>query len=100
MVKRFLIDVTDPRFLLAANDDIIGYIRRANPFAHSDVGSRLFGLAKRIPGAYAYCPSTSSMAYVVLHTAADRIFALAASQRMLAFKLAASARAEAMQCAR
>jgi hypothetical protein len=82
---KFLIDVTDPRFFIPDNDDVLGFIRRANPFAHSDVGTVLFDLGKQI-GASAYCPSVKSCAYVVLHTAANRIFAIAYGQRGLAFR--------------
>jgi hypothetical protein len=78
---KFLIDVTDPRFLTAENAAVVEFVRRTNPFAHSDVGSILFELAKTIPGARAYCPAPKSFAYVVLHDGADRIFAIAFGQR-------------------
>jgi hypothetical protein len=84
----WLIDMTDPRFLVAANEDVIGFIRRVNPFAHSDVGSLLLDLGKQLTGAHAYSPSYQQCAYVVLHTAASRIFAIAYGQRGLAFRLA------------
>ncbi len=97
MAGKFLIDVTDARFLIPANDDVIGFIRRANPFAHSDVGSVLLELGRDTPGAQAYCPSYGSCAYVVLHTDQHRIFAIAFGQRGLAFRLGAAARADALQ---
>jgi hypothetical protein len=84
----WLIDMTDPRFLVAANEDVIGFIRRVNPFAHSDVGSLLLDLGKQLTGAHAYSPSYKQCAYVVLHTKASRIFAIAYGQRGLAFRLA------------
>lgn len=87
MPGKFLIDITDPRFLVAPNEDVIEFIRRANPFAHSDVGSLLLDLGKSTPGALAYCPAFRSFAYVVLHTSADRIFAIAYGQREIAFRL-------------
>ena len=34
---RFLIDVTDARFFTPENADVLAFIRRGNPFAHSDV---------------------------------------------------------------
>ena len=85
--KKWLIDVTDPRFMVAGNEDVIEFIRRVNPFAHSDVGSFLLDLGKKIDGAQAYCPSYKQYAYVVLHTDASRIFAIAYGQRGLAFRL-------------
>lgn len=96
MSRKFLIDITDSRFFVSANEDVLAFIRRANPFAHSDVGSVLFALGKQIPGAHAYCPSVSSLAYVVLHTASDRIVAIAFDQRGLAFRLGAPAYADAI----
>ena len=96
MPGKFLIDVTDARFFVTPNDDVIAFVRRANPFAHSDVGSLLIALGKELPGVHAYCPSYKSCAYVVLHTDADRIFAIAFGQRGLAFRLAAPALAEAI----
>lgn len=92
----FLIDITDPRFDLAENADVLAFIRRANPFAHTDVGSLLFALARAIPGAGAYCPAPASCAYVVLHTGADRIVAIAYGQRGLAFRLPAALHAAAL----
>ena len=87
MSGRFLIDLTDPRFVIPDNADVIAFIRRVNPFAHSDVGSLLFDLATHIDGARAYCPLPQSYAYVVLHTAEYRIFAIAYGQRGLAVRL-------------
>ena len=90
MPGRFLIDVTDSRFLIPVNAEVIEFIRRANPFAHTDVGDVLFDLGRQL-GALAYCPSHKSCAYVVLHTATSHIFAIAYGQRGLAFRLSAAA---------
>ena len=84
---KWLIDATDSRFFIAGNDDVIEFIRRVNPFAHSDVGSLLLDLGKKIEGAQAYSPSYKQYAYVVLHTDGSRIFAIAYGQRGLAFRL-------------
>ena len=92
----WLIDMTDPRFLVAANDEVIEFIRRVNPFAHSDVGSLLLDLGKKIAGAHAYSPSYKQCAYVVLHTDASSIFAIAYGQRGLAFRLSLSSYATAL----
>jgi hypothetical protein len=96
MAGRYLIDLTDARFSIPDNADVLEFIRRANPSAHSDVGSILFDLRKRISGAQAYCPSVSSFAYVVLHTASNRIFAIAFGQRGLAFRVDAPGYEEAV----
>ena len=87
MPGKFLIDVTDARFLIPANEHVIEFIRRTNPFAHSDVGARLLDLGKELPGSHSYCPSYKSCAYVVLHTDADRIFGIAYGQLGFALRL-------------
>jgi hypothetical protein len=83
----FLIDLTDERFKIPPNRDVIQYIRRENPFAHSDVGGLLIALGRRVPGAQHYCPSLSSLAYVVLHTPANLIFAIATGMHKIDFRL-------------
>jgi len=88
MAGKFLIDVTDPRFQTPQNADVIEFIRVKNPFAHSDVGSIIFDVAKTIPGAHAYSPAPRSFAYVVLHDDADRIVAIAFGQRGYGIRLA------------
>ncbi|MEP6621637.1 MAG: hypothetical protein ABJE47_20080 [bacterium] len=97
MAGKFLIDVTDARFLIPANRDVMEFVRKTNPFAHSDIGSRLLDLHKELPGTHAYCPSYGSCAYVVLHTNANRIFGIAYGQRGLALRLAAPAYTEALE---
>ena len=88
--------MTAARFVIAGNADVIEFIRRANPFAHSDVGSLLLELGRKIPGASAYSPSYKQYAYVVLHTDASRIFAMAYGQRGLAVRLSPSSRDAAL----
>ena len=46
MAGKFLIDLTDDRFHVAGNEDVLAFVRRTNPFAHSDVGSLLLELGK------------------------------------------------------
>ena len=82
-----LIDATDERFKIPANRAVIEYIRRENPFAHSDIGDLLIRLGKLVPGAQYYCPSFSSLAYVVLHTRANVIFAIAIGMLKIDFRL-------------
>jgi hypothetical protein len=93
----FLIDLTDARFKIPANEAVIDFIRGTNPFAHSDIGSKLIALGKATAGAHAYCPSYSSCAYVVLHTAAQAIFAIAFDMRKLAFRLPPAAMASGLE---
>jgi hypothetical protein len=82
-----LIDLTDDKFKILANGAIIDFIRRTNPSAHSNVGDKLALLGKAIAGAHSYCPSPRSSAYLVLHTEANVIFALAFDMRNIAVRL-------------
>ena len=92
----FLIDLTDARFKIPENADVIAFIERTNPSAHSDVGSIVFDLGRAIPGAKAYCPRPSSLAYVVLHTEQSKIVAIAYGQRGFAIRLPPSDHAAAV----
>lgn len=93
---RFLIDLTDDRFKTDENRNVIDYIRRMNPFAHSDVGDCLIHLGRGVPGSEYYCPAMANYAYIVLHTAKLRIFVIAYGMRSLAFRLPESAVVEAL----
>ena len=86
----FLIDITEERFKIPANRAVIEYIRRANPFTHSDIGDLLIRLTKRIPQTHYYCPSFRSCAYVVAHTNTDVIFAIALGMLSIEFRLPAA----------
>ena len=83
----WLIDLTDERFKILVNADVIDYIGEANPFAHSDLGQKLIDLGRVLPGAGVYSPNFKICAYVVLHDAGSRIFGLAAGMRDLSFRL-------------
>src|SRR4051794_31982374 len=72
----FLIDMTDPRFFIAANHDVMEFVRRTSPSCHTDVGTPLIEFVKEIPAAHHYSPSYRQLAYVVLHTDANHIFAI------------------------
>ncbi len=91
-----LIDLTDDAFKIPANAAVMAYVRRENPFAHSNVGARLVRLGRGTAGARHYCPDFHSYAFVVLHTEAKVIFAIAFGMRQIALRLPAAARAEAV----
>ena len=83
----WLIDLTDQRFKIPVNADVIGYIADANPFAHSDLGQKLIDLGRELSAAGVYSPNFKMYAYVLLHNAANVIFAFAADMRDLSFRL-------------
>ena len=82
-----LIDLTDRKFVIAANRAALDFIAATNPFAHSDVGSKLIALSKALPDAAFYSPSFGSYAYVALHDKSNRIFSLATGMRDIHFRL-------------
>jgi hypothetical protein len=92
----YLIDLTDERFKISANADVINYIRRASPFAHSDLGQKLIDLNGELSLSSVYCPSFESCAYVILHDARNVIFAFAADMRDLSLRLPSSLYDEAL----
>ena len=87
------IDVTDAKFKIPVNAAVMDYIGRANPFAHSDLGTKLIEMGKSIAGAHAYCPDYGAFAYVVLHNDANVIFAAAWGMSKIALRLPRSAEA-------
>jgi hypothetical protein len=97
MTGKYLIDLTDARFFGVENQEVIEFVRRVNPFAHTDVGAVLLELRDDIAGAHAYSPSYASCAYVVLHTDSNRIFGIAFDMRGLAFRLDERDRAAALR---
>lgn len=91
-----LIDITEERFKIPANRAVIEYIRRENPFAHSDLGDLLIKLTKRIPNTHYYCPSFRSCAYVVAHSKSNVIFAIALGMLSIEFRLPATSTIDAI----
>jgi hypothetical protein len=87
MSGKFLIELTDARFKIPANAEVIDFITRVNPFAHSDVADRLIESSNGLPGSEEYCPAPANCAYVILHDPGNRVFAIAYDQRGLAFRL-------------
>jgi hypothetical protein len=87
------IDITDAKLKIPVNAAVMDYVARANPFAHSDLGSRLIELGKGITGAHAYCPDYHAFAYVVLHNDANVIFAAAWGMSKIALRVPRTAEA-------
>jgi hypothetical protein len=94
------IDMTDVKLKIPANTAVMDYIGRANPFAHSDLGTRLIELGKSMTGVHVYCPDYKAYAFVVLHTDANVIFATAWGMSKIAFRVPKNAEALADGAAR
>ena len=81
------IDITDAKLKIPVNAAVMDYIGRANPCAHSDLGSKLVELGRGIAGAHVYCPDFRAFAYVVLHSDANVIFAAAWGMSRIVLRL-------------
>lgn len=89
--------MTEARFKTAPNAEIIDHIRKANPFAHSDLGERLIALQKQLGTGSVFCPSYPSCAFVVLHDQANTVFAFAGGMREISFLLPPALRDELLR---
>lgn len=77
----------DGGFSTAANADVLDFLRRRNPSAHSDVAEELTRAGAGLPGVRSYCPDPQRYAFVVLHLDDLTIMGLAFGQSGLAFRL-------------
>lgn len=78
------------RFLKPGNADVIGYLSRHHPSAHSDLTDELFLAADPDGTEKSYCPDGPSYAYVLLYTGIDIIYAIAIGMKQIAFRLPTS----------
>ncbi len=78
----------DPRFDTPANADVLRYLRRELPSAHSDLSEELTRSVAGLSDVETYCPTQWSYAFVVLHGPDQTIFGLAAGMSALAYRLA------------
>jgi len=86
----------DNRLDTAVNRDVIAYLRRAQPSAHSDVAARLIDAIAGLSGAYWSCPDVQAYAYVAVCTPQHGIFGLAHGLSGLALRLARGEHARAI----
>jgi len=86
----------DPRFERPENAELLAYLRRQQPSAHSDVASVLADSARALPDVISWCPDPQAYAFVALATRERRVFALARGMRSLVFALPAADHAEAL----
>jgi hypothetical protein len=77
----------DKKFKIAANREILAFITRTNPSAHSDISSALTDATESLPDVRQYCPDKHAYAYWALHTGDCRIFALAFGMSGLAYRV-------------
>ena len=77
----------DSAFDMPANDEVLAYLRRANPSAHSDVASELHLASQGVPAARWYCPDPGAYAFVALHRDDHNLVAVALGMGLIVFRL-------------
>ena len=77
----------DSRLDREINRDVIAWLKRVQPSAHSDIASVLTDVIRGLPGAYHYCPDVHAYAFVAACTPEHGIFALAYGMSALALRL-------------
>ncbi len=87
----------DERFCTDANADVLGFLCRTNPSAHSDVADELTRAGARAGGIRSYCPDPSRYAFVALHGEDLTIIGLAFGSSGLALRLPGNRLAEALR---
>lgn len=87
----------DPRFETPENAEVLDFLRRVGPSAHSDVAEELIRSADRLSGVSHYCPNPRNYAFVILHLPNFSIIGLAYGQSTLAYRLPESRIAQATQ---
>lgn len=87
----------DERFLTRANADVVGFLRRSRPSAHSDVAEELRRAGAALPGLRSYCPDPARYAFVALHLEDFRIVRVAFGSSGLAYRLPAERVPEAYE---
>ena len=81
---------------LEANADVVAFLDATAPSAHSDVASALESAIRGLPGTTTVCPDPSRYAWVLAHTTAARIYALAYGQSALCARVGETRMAEAL----
>jgi len=79
--------VIDERFSTEANAEVLSFLRRVNPSAHSDVAEELHRAGADLPVVRYYCPDVARYAFAVLHLEDLTIVGLAFGMSALAFRL-------------
>jgi hypothetical protein len=79
--------VFDESLRTPKNEEVVAFLERAQPSAHSDAASELGLACGSLKGVRLYCPDAAGYAYVAAVDARGRIFALAIGQRVIALRL-------------
>ena len=73
-------------FETVENSEVVAFLRRTSPSAHSDVAEELGHAAPSVPYAW-FCPDPSESAFVAMHLPDFKIVALALGMNTIAYRL-------------
>jgi hypothetical protein len=89
--------VIGEKFETMANKDVLSFLKKSSPSAHSDLVDEFRLAAQSAPDVHFYCPDTSNYAFYAAHLADYTIVALALGMRKIAFRLPKSLVFDAVQ---
>ena len=87
----------DDRLDTPANADLMRYLRREHPSAHSDVAEALTAAAAGVAGVQTYCPDRDAYAFVALHLEDFTVIGPAFGMSGLALLIPEAARGDALR---
>jgi hypothetical protein len=79
-----------------ANREVVEYLMRASPSAHSDVASELEQACAAVEGVRTWCPDAAHYAYVLAVDSRDHIIGLAAGMGDVVFRVGRDQRSAAL----
>lgn len=89
--------VIEGKFETIANKDVLSFLKKCSPSAHSDLVDEFRLAAQSAPGVHFYCPDTIRYAFFAAHLADDTIVALALGMHKVVFRLPKSLVSDAVQ---
>lgn len=81
---------------IPANAEVLAWLRREDPSAHSDVASELLDAARGLGPVRSFCPDPAGYKWVALADERNRIFALAFGMSAVAFRVGAEGEERAL----
>ncbi|MBW2476618.1 MAG: hypothetical protein JRE63_04755 [Deltaproteobacteria bacterium] len=79
--------VIDEQFETSANKEVLFFLKKCSPSAHSDLVDEFMFAGQSASGVHFYCPDTSNYAFFAGHLADYTIVALALGMHRIVFRL-------------
>ena len=89
--------VIEGKFEIIANQEVLSFLKKCSPSAHSDLVDEFRLAAQSAPGVHFYCPNTSQYAFFAAHLADYTIVALALGMHKIVFRLPKALVSDAVQ---